>query len=168
MNFLSKKQTLRRGLSQIFPLLPRYTSIHGIVPVYKPGGISSNKYLQELRTLVTETIIEKRIQEELPASRYQVFKAIHENIRMGHGGTLDPMAEGVLPIGINMGCKDLSMFLQGKKSYRFVCLLGQSTDTGDILGKTVTTADFSHITREMVEKAVQEKFTGEIQQRVPM
>jgi tRNA pseudouridine55 synthase len=85
---------------------------------------------------------------------------------MGHGGTLDPMASGVLVAGIGTGTKDLGQFLGGWKEYETACVFGIETDSYDAEGKIVQRTPTEHITREKVEKAL-DGFKGEISQIPP-
>jgi tRNA pseudouridine55 synthase len=86
---------------------------------------------------------------------------------MGHGGTLDPMATGVLVVGVGSGTKKLNQFLGGWKEYEATCVFGILTDSYDAVGKIVRRTPTEHITKEKVEKAL-EGFTGEILQQPPM
>jgi len=86
---------------------------------------------------------------------------------MGHGGTLDPLATGVLILGVGSGTKVLGGFLECTKSYETVVLFGARTDSYDSLGKVVTRAPFEHVTREGVESALG-RFRGQIMQRPPV
>jgi tRNA pseudouridine55 synthase len=88
-------------------------------------------------------------------------------IKIGHGGTLDPLAEGVLVIGVGAGTKMLSSYLSGSKGYRAVAKLGVATDSLDAEGKVVATADASHVTAEALRDALV-YFRGDIQQIPPM
>lgn len=88
-------------------------------------------------------------------------------LKIGHGGTLDPLATGVLIAGIGKGTKELSNFLDCMKTYETVLLFGVATDTYDRVGKVVGHAPYEHITREKVEKAL-EAFRGKIMQRPPI
>lgn len=88
-------------------------------------------------------------------------------VKMGHGGTLDPMATGVLIIGVGNGTKSLNSFLECTKSYECVVLFGAATDSYDAVGKIVARKDYSHITKELVEQAL-EKFRGKIMQKPPI
>ena len=89
------------------------------------------------------------------------------NVKIGHGGTLDPLATGVLVTGIGTGTKSLQEFLSCTKTYETVLLFGVETDTYDRLGKVVRRAPYEHITRDAVEKAL-DQFRGEIMQRPPI
>ena len=85
--------------------------------------------------------------------------------RVGHGGTLDPEADGVLPIGLGYGTR-LIEFIPEPKVYRAEVLLGVETDTYDQAGTVLSTRDTSGIDRAMVEAACA-GFVGDIQQRPP-
>lgn len=86
---------------------------------------------------------------------------------MGHGGTLDPLATGVLIVGLGRGTKSLQDFLYCTKTYETVVLFGKSTDTYDVAGKIVATASTDHITRAMVEEKLA-AFRGKIKQVPPI
>ena len=86
--------------------------------------------------------------------------------RIGHGGTLDPMATGVLPVFVGRGTRAVEFFEHAEKTYETVLRFGITTDTEDITG-TVLTQNPVHVTREMLEEAL-ENFRGEIQQIPPM
>ncbi len=59
-------------------------------------------------------------------------------LKVGHGGTLDRLAEGVLVVGVGADCRHLTSYLAGGKSYEAVGELGRETDTGDGDGRVVT------------------------------
>ena len=88
-------------------------------------------------------------------------------VKMGHGGTLDPLATGVLILGIGSGTKSLQNFLGCTKSYECVVLFGKATDTYDTEGKVVARKGYEHITKDMVEEALV-KFRGKIMQKPPI
>lgn len=86
---------------------------------------------------------------------------------MGHGGTLDPLAAGVLIVGIGRGTKHLQKYLACTKTYETVILFGASTNTYDCTGVVDEQAECHHITRQLVaEKLVQ--FRGNIVQAPPL
>lgn len=89
------------------------------------------------------------------------------NVKIGQGGTLDPLADGVLVIGVGKGTKQLSSFLDCTKEYITTCLLGCETDSYDGEGAIVRTASWKHITREAVERKLGQ-FTGQIEQVPPI
>jgi len=87
--------------------------------------------------------------------------------QIGHGGTLDPMAEGVMAVAVGKACR-LLQFLGDDKTYLAEIKLGQTTDTDDIEGKTLSLArDVSHIERGQVEEALS-RFVGKQQQIPPI
>lgn len=88
-------------------------------------------------------------------------------LKMGHGGTLDPMATGVLILGVGSGTKSLSDFLGCTKSYEAVLLFGKATDSYDSVGKIVAHKGYEHVTKEKVEEALAQ-FRGKIMQKPPM
>ncbi|RMZ89288.1 hypothetical protein DV736_g3478, partial [Chaetothyriales sp. CBS 134916] len=86
---------------------------------------------------------------------------------MGHGGTLDPLATGVLIVGIGRGTKHLANFLECTKTYDTVVLFGKSTDTYDVAGKIVAEAQTGHITKQVIEEKLGQ-FRGKIKQIPPI
>lgn len=114
----------------------------GVLNIYKPSGPSSFSMVRSVRKIL------------------QVPKA-------GHIGTLDPLAEGVLPICLNKSTKIIQFLMKLSKVYTTTMLLGVETDTQDSTGKTVSKADPSKIDEAEV-KAVLKEFEGELQQVPPM
>lgn len=88
-------------------------------------------------------------------------------VKIGHGGTLDPLATGILIAGVGKGTKSLSSFLECTKSYETIVLFGAETDTYDRMGKIVRRAPYEHVTREKVEEALKQ-FRGKIMQKPPI
>ncbi len=86
--------------------------------------------------------------------------------RIGHGGTLDPMATGVLPVFVDRATRGVEFFEHAEKTYETVLRLGLTTDTEDITG-TVLTSQEAHFSQEEIE-AVLGRFRGEIMQTPPM
>ena len=86
--------------------------------------------------------------------------------RIGHGGTLDPMATGVLPVFVGRATRGVEFFEHAQKSYEATLRLGIHTDTEDITG-TVLKECAVDVTREQFEKTL-ENFRGEILQVPPM
>ena len=76
----------------------------------------------------------------------EMRKLLPPKTKVGHAGTLDPMAEGVLPICLGNSTKLFSYFLECQKTYRAVMLFGRVTDTQDITGKLLTESDPGNIT----------------------
>ncbi len=84
--------------------------------------------------------------------------------KVGHAGTLDPMATGVLVLGFNNGTRLLQYITDGDKSYQATVVLGTSTVTDDFEGEVISTADASSITYEQIN-AVLETMRGTFMQR---
>ena len=87
--------------------------------------------------------------------------------KMGHAGTLDPLASGLMIIGVGSGTKRMEEFLKLPKTYVAEILLGKKTDSGDLAGKILEEKDASAVTDEMVREVV-EKFSGIHKLAVPM
>ena len=86
--------------------------------------------------------------------------------KIGHAGTLDPMATGLLVLGVNSGTKLLTFIVGADKTYQATIRLGSSTTTDDAEGEAVFQADqvlLKQITKDQIENAL-EQFTGAIQQ----
>lgn len=116
-------------------------SISGILPVNKPQGWTSFDVVAKLRGVL-------KIK------------------RLGHAGTLDPMATGVLPVFVGKATKACDILPDTKKSYTAGFKLGVRTDTLDVTGQVLETKR-SGVTREQLEKA-KDRFTGHITQLPPM
>ncbi|HJT19627.1 MAG TPA: tRNA pseudouridine(55) synthase TruB [Nitrospira sp.] len=88
-------------------------------------------------------------------------------VKVGHGGTLDPAATGVLPILIGRGTRIAEYLIRWEKEYRAVLRLGVTTDTQDATGIVVARHDASAVTDRAICETV-ERFRGTIQQVPPM
>ncbi len=115
--------------------------MNGIVIVDKPQGWTSQDVTARLR---------------------RVFNTR----RIGHGGTLDPMATGVLPVFVGRATRGVAFFEHAEKVYETALKPGITTDTEDITGTVLTQLE-AHITEEMVH-SVLAQFRGEILQIPPM
>jgi tRNA pseudouridine55 synthase len=85
--------------------------------------------------------------------------------KVGHGGTLDPLASGVLPIALGEATKLAGRMLDATKTYDFTIRFGEETDTLDLEGKAVATSDVRPATADLV--AVLPRFIGPIHQVPP-
>lgn len=113
----------------------------GIINVYKEKGFTSHDVVAKLRGILRMK-------------------------KIGHTGTLDPAAEGVLPVCLGKGTRLCDMMTDKTKTYRAVLLLGQETDTQDTTG--VVQAEYPvHVTEEEVRKAIV-SFLGDYMQIPPM
>ena len=97
---------------------------------------------------------------DVVASARKLFKTK----RVGHAGTLDPMATGVLVLGIGSATRLLQYVTDGTKKYEATIRLGQSTHTDDREGEILETISAKQISEEMVRSALQ-KFVGNIMQK---
>lgn len=88
-------------------------------------------------------------------------------VKIGHGGTLDPMATGVLILGFGKGTKALNSFLGCTKTYETVVVFGASSDSYDRCGHLLKKRPYDHITRDKVEEAL-DSFRGTYQQMPPL
>ena len=84
--------------------------------------------------------------------------------KVGHAGTLDPMATGVLVLGFNNGTRLLQYITDGDKSYTATIVLGAATTTDDHEGEIISTADASQVSDEEI-KQILATMVGEIMQR---
>ena len=87
--------------------------------------------------------------------------------RVGHAGTLDPIADGVLPILLGSATRLVEYIVDAPKSYRATVRLGAATDTYDSEGAVVSSGDPSGVTEQALRNALR-TFVGEIQQLPPM
>jgi len=94
------------------------------------------------------------------------LRRVFQTRRIGHGGTLDPMATGVLPVFVGRATRGVEFFEHAEKTYETVLRLGMTTDTEDTSGKVLTQQEV-HISREEFE-AILPRFRGEILQVPPM
>jgi tRNA pseudouridine55 synthase len=113
----------------------------GIILIDKPGGMTSHDVVDEMRT---KTGIR----------------------RIGHGGTLDPIATGLLIVAMGKACRALEFFENLNKEYEVVMRLGVKTDTLDREGKVLATQDASAVDQAGFETALK-SFIGRIEQVVP-
>ncbi|KDQ14327.1 hypothetical protein BOTBODRAFT_32793 [Botryobasidium botryosum FD-172 SS1] len=153
--------------------------LNGLIGLAKPSGPPSMVVLDRLKKLfaLSELFVpEHTLKQERQAYAKKFASGSAKKgrgwkgkdaVKMGQGGTLDPLADGVLVLGIGKGTKLLGNFLHCSKEYHTTCILGCETDTYDSEGARVRTAPWSHITREKVE-SVLENFRGEILQTPPI
>lgn len=86
--------------------------------------------------------------------------------QIGHTGTLDPIATGVLVLGVNEGCKVIDLLTQEDKIYEAKVLVGVETDTLDITGNILNEYNIENLTSDNIEKALS-KYRGKYNQEVP-
>ncbi|KAK7019337.1 pseudouridylate synthase 4 [Favolaschia claudopus] len=145
------------------PPLP-LSALFGIV---KPSGPTSMSVINDVKLLVSRSKLFVDAAKLEKNSKKKMNLRKPGDLKIGQGGTLDPLADGVLVVGVGKATKKLSQFLECTKEYRTTCLLGCETDTYDSEGSRVRLAPWRHVTREQVETAL-EKFRGDIQQTPPI
>lgn len=121
----------------------RPANTHGLAVVDKPAGVTSHDVVGMLR---------RRFGER----------------QVGHAGTLDPDATGVLLVGVGRSTRLLRFLTDLGKTYTGEVVFGASTDTLDAAGKVTATFDMSGLTLPQVQAAVSEHLTGHIMQVPPM
>jgi tRNA pseudouridine55 synthase len=89
------------------------------------------------------------------------------DLKIGHGGTLDPLATGVLITGIGGGTKALSQYLACTKTYEAVVLFGVESDSFDVLGQVTGSADWDGVNKDSVREALK-GFMGKFDQIPPV
>jgi tRNA pseudouridine55 synthase len=113
-------------------------NVDGLIVVDKPGGMTSHDVVSRIRRLA-------------------------KTRRVGHGGTLDPMATGVLIIGVNRATRLLTYVIGSSKSYTATIRLGISTITDDAEGDTVAQVSAAAVTDDAIRSGLAAQ-TGEISQ----
>jgi len=94
------------------------------------------------------------------------LRGVFKTKRIGHGGTLDPMATGVLPVFVGRATRGVEFFEHAEKTYEAVLRLGITTDTEDITGTVLSETPVTATKEEFL--TVLEQFRGQIQQIPPM
>ena len=94
------------------------------------------------------------------------LRGVFKTRRIGHGGTLDPMATGVLPVFVGRGTRGVEFFEHAEKTYEATIRLGMTTDTEDVTGTVLEERSVDVTQAQFL--TVLEKFRGEIQQIPPM
>ena len=116
--------------------------INGILNIYKEKGYTSHDVVARLRGIVGQK-------------------------KIGHTGTLDPDAEGVLPVCLGRATKVCDMLTDKDKTYEAVLLLGKTTDTQDITGTVLSERSPDGVTEDEVLDCIRH-FIGEYDQIPPM
>lgn len=116
-------------------------AMDGLLLIDKPAGMTSHDVVDEIRR------------------RFRMR-------RVGHGGTLDPAATGLLILLLGRATRHARILLGADKTYVGTLLLGRSTDTQDSEGRVLAEREVGPLTREQVEQACA-RFRGQIEQQVP-
>jgi tRNA pseudouridine55 synthase len=119
--------------------------IHGWIILDKPVGLGSTTAVSAVKRILRE--------------------AGEPKTKVGHGGTLDPLASGVLPIALGEATKLAGRMLDASKGYDFTIAFGTETDTLDAEGAVVASSDVRPTMQEV--EAVMSSFAGEIEQVPP-
>lgn len=120
----------------------RGRQVHGILLYDKPAGLSSNQALQQV-------------------------KSLYNAAKVGHTGSLDPLATGMLPLCFGEATKISAFLLDSDKSYVFTCKLGVKTTTGDSEGEVIERCAVPKLRHSEIN-AVLSQFSGVIEQIPPM
>ncbi|PZP84796.1 MAG: tRNA pseudouridine(55) synthase TruB [Azospirillum brasilense] len=121
------------------PKLPRQR-INGWINLHKPLGMSSAQAVNKVKWLLRPE-------------------------KIGHAGTLDPLASGVLPLALGEATKCVNLLMDARKTYHFAVTFGQQRNTDDAEGEVVATS--AHMPSEADIRAVLPQFTGRIEQTPP-
>ena len=124
---------------------PEPRALHGWLVIDKPVGPGST--------------------QAVSAAKRALRAGGYPKVKIGHGGTLDPLASGVLPVALGEATKLAGRLLDGDKVYAFTVAFGSQTDTLDLEGRVIATSDVRPIWEEV--KAVMPRFTGPIEQMPP-
>lgn len=104
-------------------------------------------------------------------SSFDVVRYVRNRIppkKVGHAGTLDPLATGLLILCTGKATKSISMIQDQSKEYVATIKFGESTPSYDAALPADETKEWKHITREMIEQTIEESFTGQISQIPPI
>ena len=112
-----------------------------IYNIYKPKDLSSFSIVKKVKKITKE--------------------------KVGHSGTLDPFADGVLVLGVGKSTKKLSNIIQFDKTYEGIIKLGEKTDSMDLTGNIVEEKEVCEITEQSLIDC-ENKFLGQLLQRTPM
>ena len=116
--------------------------MNGIIIINKPKGFTSNDVVQQVRKIL-------------------------QIKQVGHCGTLDPLATGVLPILVGQATKVSKYLVEHDKTYIATIELGQKTSTGDLEGNIIESKSVNHFSKKFVEDILH-SFIGEMMQVPPI
>lgn len=146
----------------------------GVFAINKHSGATSRTVLDQINRILSASSVSQKSLKNLQDVRNKTLgkqrmkKWKTNKLKMGHGGTLDPLASGVLVIGVGSGTKKLGEYTNGSvKKYECVGLLGGSTTTGDSEGELLLKAKVDHITKDLIDKT-RERMIGTLDQTPPI
>lgn len=114
----------------------------GVIIINKPKGYTSSDVVQKVRKVLNTK-------------------------KVGHAGTLDPLATGVLPVLVGKGTKLSKYLMEHDKTYIATVTLGEKKSTGDLEGETIETKEVKNITQNLIEQTLS-TFLGKQKQLPPM
>lgn len=146
--------------------------MRGIFAVYKPPGLTSADVTNIIRKELTGEYGYLKRQSPLKSRNVPHQVRPKGNVpsrllKVGHGGTLDKAAEGVLVIGVGDDCKNLGLYLHGDKTYIAEGTLGIATDTHDREGHVIDQQPYDQVS-ELRLKRILKMFKGEHLQTPPL
>lgn len=147
--------------------------LSGVFAVNKPSGPSSQEIVSRLKNVISGSDVfedgYRHVYGGAPRPRGKGRNRQHRPfIRIGHGGTLDPIATGVLVMGLGKATQELVNYLQNStKTYRAVAMFGAATDSYDSEGKVLRKTSVKHLTDDLVRETLK-KFEGRITQLPPV
>ncbi|THU88419.1 pseudouridine synthase [Dendrothele bispora CBS 962.96] len=142
----------------------------GLFGLIKPSGPTCMSLLNRMQPLLSKSklfVDPEKVEQAKNAPKSRKRRKRGGDVKLGQGGTLDPLADGVIVVGVGKATKQLTRFLDCTKEYRTTCLLGCETDSYDSEGAKVRIAPWKHVTKELVEEALSQ-FTGQIKQTPPI
>ena len=139
---IAKRSWGHKGMSSRTATIDRKAIQDGVLIVHKEAGWTSHDVVAKVRTLLKES-------------------------KVGHAGTLDPSATGVLPVLIGRATRIAEYLIDWDKEYRAVLRLGETTDTQDATGQVLSKTDPSGVTVEALQETLT-RFLGAQQQLPPM
>lgn len=146
--------------------------MNGVFAINKPSGPTSRDVVDKLKFVLSkQPAFLNTIQDRASKNQASHRRARQRNnyIKIGHGGTLDPLADGVLVIGVGTGTRSLSDYLgKCRKTYLATAMFGVSTTTYDSEGKILEYGPTSHLTKESISEVLKSKFSGDILQTPPV
>lgn len=139
---VSKGQRVLKGMDRVGATTDQGGPLEGVLIVYKEAGWTSHDVVAKIRRLLGVS-------------------------KVGHAGTLDPSATGVLPILVGRATRIAEYLINWDKEYRAVLRLGETTDTQDATGRVLTRVDSCVVTEDVLQTTIT-RFRGVQQQLPPM
>ncbi|KAF9103615.1 hypothetical protein BGX29_003133 [Mortierella sp. GBA35] len=145
--------------------IQKHVPLTGLFAVNKPTGLTSTTILDHLQHVCRRNQDHPLVRGVLEVDGSK--RAKRGLVKIGHGGTLDPLARGIVVVGMGTGCKKLHKMSGSSKVYIAEGRLGFSSTTLDSTGSLVDQKPTDHVTKERLLDALQ-AFKGEISQTPPL